>query len=282
MSSGNPWYKRYPSDFIAGTLGMTLEEKGAYSILLDLIYDRGRPVPDDARYLAGVCGCSVRKWNAIRQRLIDLGKIVCEGGTISNRRAEKEIETAAKIARKLAENGAKGGNKKADNAAAASETNDLALAEPTLTRVLQKPEARSQSQKEEPDLPSGDAPLRSPPERLNGLRLSEDWTPTDEQRLYASDQGYTPGETDAMAEDFRDYWLARSGADARKRDWNRTWRRWVRNQVNFRGGRSNGGKPARTVESDRAAILRGLRLDPEGRSIDGDYAGYSGEAFHRH
>src|SRR5690606_20923126 len=59
----------------------------------------------------GVCGCSVRKWNAIRERLVELGKIVCRDGLISNARAEKEIENAAKIARKLAENGAKGGEK---------------------------------------------------------------------------------------------------------------------------------------------------------------------------
>jgi hypothetical protein len=26
------------------------------------------PVPDEPRYIAGVCNCSVRKWNAIRQR----------------------------------------------------------------------------------------------------------------------------------------------------------------------------------------------------------------------
>lgn len=31
-----PWYKRYPSDFIAGTIGLSLEEKGAYSVCLDL------------------------------------------------------------------------------------------------------------------------------------------------------------------------------------------------------------------------------------------------------
>ena len=64
--SERPWYRRYGSDFIAGTLGLSLEEKGAYSIVLDLIYDRRRPIPDDARYIAGVCGCSVRKWTAIK------------------------------------------------------------------------------------------------------------------------------------------------------------------------------------------------------------------------
>lgn len=228
MSSGNPWYKRYPSDFIAGTLGMTLEEKGAYSIVLDLIYDRGRPVPDDPRYLAGVCGCSVRKWNALRQRLVDLGKIVCEGGTISNRRAEKEIETAAKIARKLAENGAKGGNKKAENAAAASESKDLDVAEPELTRVLQKPEAREE--KKEPHPPSGDTPLfagTGPPAK-QATRLPSDWWPGDAEVEFARSMGFTDAEITATAEVFRDSWCAKGGAAGRKADWLATWRNWVR------------------------------------------------------
>lgn len=79
--SERPWYRRFPDNFIAGTVGLSLEEKGAYSLVLDLIYVRGGPVPDEPRYIAGVCNCSVRKWNAIRQRLIDLGKIeVVDGG----------------------------------------------------------------------------------------------------------------------------------------------------------------------------------------------------------
>jgi len=59
-----PWYRRFPDNFIAGTVGLTLEEKGAYSLVLDLMYVRGGPVPDEPRYIAGVCNCSVRKWNA--------------------------------------------------------------------------------------------------------------------------------------------------------------------------------------------------------------------------
>ena len=71
-----PWYRRFPDNFIAGTVGLTLEEKGAYSLVLDLMYVRGGPVPDEPRYIAGVCNCSVRKWNAIRAKLIQHGALV--------------------------------------------------------------------------------------------------------------------------------------------------------------------------------------------------------------
>lgn len=110
-----PWYRRFPDNFIAGTVGLTLEEKGAYSLVLDLMYVRGGPVPDEPRYIAGVCNCSVRKWNAIRQRLLDLGKLYVVDGFLTNDRAEKEIENALKDAQERAENGAKGGNKTAEN-----------------------------------------------------------------------------------------------------------------------------------------------------------------------
>ena len=104
-----PWYRRFPDNFIAGTVGLTLEEKGAFSLLLDLMYVRGGPVPDEPRYIAGACNCSVRKWNAIRSKLIELGKIHVVDGFLTNKRAEKEIEISLKDARERAESGSKGG-----------------------------------------------------------------------------------------------------------------------------------------------------------------------------
>ena len=147
--SGRPWYKRYGADFISGTLGLTLEEKGAYSIILDLIYDRGAGIPDEPRYIAGVCGCSVRKWNTIREKLLAAGKITISEGLISNSRAEKEIEIASKNADERAESGRKGGLKRAENASKSNENNDVGQAELKHTRAFQKPEARV-------DIPSGD------------------------------------------------------------------------------------------------------------------------------
>lgn len=123
-----PWYRRFPDNFIAGTVGLTLEEKGAYSLVLDLMYVRGGPVPDEPRYIAGVCNCSVRKWNAIRQRLIDLGKIHAVDGYLTNHRAEEEIEIAGKISREAAENGSKGGIKSGEIRAQVKKNNALGQA----------------------------------------------------------------------------------------------------------------------------------------------------------
>ena len=141
--SKRPWYKRYGADFVHGTLGLSLEEKGAYSLCLDLIYDRGGPIPDDPRWLAGVCGVSVRRWNSLRKSLIDTKKLVAHDGHLSNERAEKEIENALKTSRKLAENGAKGGKKRAENDDVNKENNDID--EAGLKHRAHKPEARYQN-----------------------------------------------------------------------------------------------------------------------------------------
>ena len=125
MSGSRPWYKRFPGDFITGTLAFSLEEKGAYSICLDLIYDRGGPIPDDPQWISRACGCSVRKWKTIRQTLIDAGKLVPENGTLSNDRARKLLENSAKEARKLAENGLKGAEKTNEKRATLNGNNDL-------------------------------------------------------------------------------------------------------------------------------------------------------------
>jgi uncharacterized protein YdaU (DUF1376 family) len=136
------WYKRCGADFIHGTMMLTLEEKGAYSLCLDLIYDRGGPIPDDARWLAGVCGISLRKWSTIRGRLLSLGKIASENGLISNSRADFEILSSNLSSRERAESGAKGGRKRAENETTANKNNGLAEAE------LKPKEKRREDKKE--------------------------------------------------------------------------------------------------------------------------------------
>lgn len=123
-----PWYRRYPDNFLTGMARLTLEEKGAYNVVVDLIYARGGPIADEPRWIAGLCNCSVRRWTTIRARLIELGKLVAADGSLWNERAIAELGSAVKEAEKLSENGAKGGNKSAEMRAAAKENNGLSQA----------------------------------------------------------------------------------------------------------------------------------------------------------
>lgn len=108
-----PYYKRFPRDFFEGTIGMSFEEKSAYGLLLDVIYMRDGNLPDDPRYIAGLLGCSVRKWNAIKDKLIIAGKIELKDGIISNLRADNLIEERRSYRDKKAENRSKPNKNKA-------------------------------------------------------------------------------------------------------------------------------------------------------------------------
>lgn len=147
-----PYHKRYHSDALNGFMPLTLEERGAYQTLLDMMYDRGGPLIDNERLLAGYMNCSVRKWRQVRERLIEKGKIqIDRDGNIANRRARKELENQSKTQRKLIEAGAKGGRTRVENEKNGSEINetgqaslDEGLSEAQAIRAS-LPEARSKS-----------------------------------------------------------------------------------------------------------------------------------------
>lgn len=108
-------------------LALTLEERGAYNTCLDLIYDREGPIPDDARWLSGWMGVSSRKWATIRASLIVKAKLFAVNvngvPSLMNQRAAIELENQSNRSRELAENGAKGGRKVAEQKAKDNKNN---------------------------------------------------------------------------------------------------------------------------------------------------------------
>lgn len=111
-----PYHRRYHQDALQGYRKLTLEERGAYTTILDLIYDEGGPIDFNERWLAGELNCSVRKMRAVVEALIEARKLYLTGtGKISNHRAEVELENALKMSRKCAENAVKREEKKREN-----------------------------------------------------------------------------------------------------------------------------------------------------------------------
>lgn len=146
--SALPYHKRYHSDALLGFMSLTLEERGCYQTLLDMMYDRGGPLIDNERLLAGYMNCSIRKWRALREILIEKRKIrINREGLITNGRTEKEIENTSKTHRKRVEWGSKGGRTRAENEKKANENNegDQGNLEATLSHPQAILEARSHS-----------------------------------------------------------------------------------------------------------------------------------------
>ncbi len=70
------FYRRDPGAALAGMANMTLEERGVYNTIIDLLYLTWRPLEDNRAYIAGHCGCAVQKLNPIIARLIEKRKLV--------------------------------------------------------------------------------------------------------------------------------------------------------------------------------------------------------------
>jgi Helix-turn-helix domain len=130
--------------------------------------------------------------------------------------------------------------------------------------------------KREPFLPYGKEPTTSsvhlhdddhrvadaPPETRpdpRGTRLDPEWIPPVEVREWARQE--CPG-VDLRIEHARfvDYWVGLAGAKARKTDWTRTWRNWMRKAYEDRSRERSGGGWESTT--DRAMGWQALKGSP--------------------
>jgi hypothetical protein len=68
-------------------------------------------------------------------------------------------------------------------------------------------------------------PKATAPKPAMATRLPDSWPLTPEREQYAISQGVDPERTH---QDFCDYWHAKAGPNARKLDWDATWRTWCR------------------------------------------------------
>jgi uncharacterized protein YdaU (DUF1376 family) len=88
------WYKRNCRAALDGMLMLSLEERGAYNTILDLIYLTGDNLLDDDRFICGWLRVDVRVWKRLRASLMDKQKISISEGVIRNFRATAEIDVA--------------------------------------------------------------------------------------------------------------------------------------------------------------------------------------------
>lgn len=78
--------------------------------------------------------------------------------------------------------------------------------------------------------PIAEQPKRAaqPRSSARGSRIPSNWTPTPQDYAFASSEGLTREEINREADRFRDYWIATTGRNACKLDWEGTWRNWIR------------------------------------------------------
>lgn len=109
------WVKWEPAAFLNGVVGLNAAEIGVYSIILNLIYDTGGPIPDAVERIARRCGMRPTSCEKVLDALAAAGKIVREFGVISNARADTELKTRTKVVEKWKKNFTGGDSKVLDN-----------------------------------------------------------------------------------------------------------------------------------------------------------------------
>lgn len=90
---GDFYYRRNADKALGGMLGLTLEERGAYNTILDLIYSRRNRLFNDDDDLRKWLACDVRVWKRIKASLIAKEKIYIDGEFIRNKTADDELKS---------------------------------------------------------------------------------------------------------------------------------------------------------------------------------------------
>ncbi|MEM7446403.1 MAG: DUF1376 domain-containing protein [Pseudomonadota bacterium] len=274
----------FVDDYEAAAAHLTLEEDGAYNRLLRLCWRMPDcSVPDDPVWIARY----LRVDTATYERLV--APLIAEfftraEGRVFQKRQVKEFRYVTDLVAKRRRAGKRGGEAKArklrgerDGASTASNPAPAYGRHPADGGPPPRPTPRSIPMEESESSDQGGstslAGEETPPNRKRGRRLAEDWQPTATDRGFAAKEGLSDGEIERTADRFRDYWTAKSGAGAVKRDWAATWRNWVRTDGDRRRATTGPGPTSKDGVAERSGpgcvteaafrVLAGLRDDPD-------------------
>lgn len=139
--SDMPWIRFFPSDWLAGTRGMSAAETGIYITLIATMYERGEPVPEDHSRLARLCGASNSVFKKALETLIEEGKIERVEGGIWNNRVGKENAFRAEKSELGARAASARWDKKPNKNKA--DTDAPALQQQSTSNANQKPDTRN-------------------------------------------------------------------------------------------------------------------------------------------
>lgn len=198
----------YSGDYLRDTRHLSPLRHGIYFLLLLHCWDQKGPLPLDEQECAGIANCrSSDEIDALRY-VIGRYFVTMQDGHY-NQRMQKEIERAAVISLERSEAGKKGYQAKAKQLLSKSKASATTLTTtttttPTTTTSKENKELATATRFALPEIPA----------------TWEVFCQNERPDLVAS-------KTFAQ---FKDYWEAKPGKDAKKLDWFATWRNWVRSQ----------------------------------------------------
>lgn len=236
------WMPLFIADYQAATSRLTLAEHGAY-LLLIMDYWRNGPPPSDDAVLARILAIDRREWMKLKPAVLRFFQTI--DGQLRHGRIDRELADASERRSKAQQRAKAGagarwgrGEGGKDDASSTPPSNATSMLQALPEHMLEECPPPSPSPRVVIDLSAASEKTISQQSGSDaarrGRRLNSDWQPSAENYTYAVAEGFAEAEVDRMAEDFRDFWTAKSGSDAAKLDWSATWRRWVREEAKRR------------------------------------------------
>lgn len=169
--SALPFYKRDPRRALRGMAKLNIEQRGVYQTLQDMIYDRGGPIEDDERFLAGQMMISIRKWRALRDQLLELGRIaLTDDGRIFDETCLEVLEAFYETHQERVDSGRKGGVKSGEKRAKTSRKRAENELKTSRKRAENEPDQRKNNDLCEAKLPKN---LRAEDKKSSALNRAE-------------------------------------------------------------------------------------------------------------
>lgn len=100
----------YVADYLGDTRHLTTEQHGAYLLLLMTMWRSDGRLPNDARKLARITGCTASRWAKISDDVLAFFEV--DGDDLTNKRLMFELKKASEKSIKRVEAGTKGGEAK--------------------------------------------------------------------------------------------------------------------------------------------------------------------------
>ena len=225
MAKPDVWMPLYVADYLADTSHLKLAEHGAYFLLI-IAYWRGqKPLPNDDERLCRIVGLSKREWLKLRPILQNFFQI--SDRFWSHKKIDFLIAEAQQNSDRNSERARKAAEKRwNDDATSIAPSNAPSNARAYPQAMLQgmldecsspSPTSLKEEKKETTNVVSKEKAVR-------GTRLPEGWEPPPDVMEWAHRECRSAARELVK---FRNYWQSKSGAQATKLDWSKTFHNWI-------------------------------------------------------
>lgn len=194
MEKAMHYYQFHIGDYRAATAHLSNDEDLAYRRLLDMYYDTETPIPLDIDWVSR----RLRLGQDVVQNVLRDMFTLSDDGWVHTR-CDSEIQKY---------------HSKADSARKANQIRWGS------EKVLKSDADQILTNNHKPITNIVGA---------RGTRLSQDWELSEDQKQFCKQERPDLDPVKVSA-GFKDYWISVSGAKGVKKDWDATWRNWIRNQ----------------------------------------------------